>query len=258
MALSQRVWSVSNTRRFMACVPSLAVKLVGGHASCSASASHLPNLSASVGVVIAAIVGGGDKRLVGEVHPPGIGGNPSQAGFVLLIHARSRDLHLWHGTTPRWITASLSSGLLGDEGLALRARGEFPGRQRLGVVVFPVVDNLGYLPFQRSLHFLLHRARRVRAFVVTSRGFASFYLLLPVLSPIVSIVRRSISAARWLLLIFQIRPWTTLSTAGDVIWFCLLHNYSWLLIVSCWLLTNGIGIFLIQISEAPFTSIHFN
>lgn len=60
---------------------------------------------------------------------------------------------------------------------------------RLGMIVASFIDNLSYLTLhKRRLHFLLGETIWVRAFEVTPRVFASFNLLLPVFSPIVSII----------------------------------------------------------------------
>lgn len=61
------------------------------------------------------------------------------------------------------------------------------------MVVLASVHNLSDLPVKRSLDFLLHGARGMRAFVVASRVLALFHLLLPILSPVVAVAGRPVS-----------------------------------------------------------------
>jgi hypothetical protein len=73
----------------------------------------------------------------------------------------------------------------------LRRRAGVPARVlRLGVVVCALVHDLGDLAVQRPLHLLLGGAAREGALVVAARVLAPLHLLLPVLAPVVPVVRR--------------------------------------------------------------------
>jgi hypothetical protein len=61
---------------------------------------------------------------------------------------------------------------------------------RLGVVVRALVHDLRDLPLRRPLHFLLGEAAGEAALVVAARVLAPLHLLLPVLAPVVAVVRR--------------------------------------------------------------------
>lgn len=203
-------------------VPSLAIKLVMIHSSCSAS--NLDNSSAW-------IISGSENMIVGKM----IGGNHS----IVVIQR----------ITP-WGITSLSSMLIGD---LWTWRGSL-GRLRLGVVVLALVHDLSYLPVKWPLHLLLYRASGMCALVVASRVLTSFYLLLSIFSPVVAVIRRPICR----LLVPRIklagRHWL-----GRII--CLvrfrLWSWCWILRSAVWcfyLVKNLIEVSLFEISRVELIS----